>query len=403
MSSARFHTHRKNHVLVQRSPLNPKPSSRSTTRRSESYLERLPPELIVKILSYLDAGSLFCISFVNKSFNELANDNATWYHLYSHRRANVVTSGPVQHLTDGLDAASVQEKRKGFWRRRFFRDLSGPHKDWRKELRVVHPYTGLPRRTAQLLRTLCIQWEITVRGVRGRENRTAHTRVYFSQASVTVSWTSGNWPTLDKPTTLEVHGVMPVPINCPLAFRPGRRSLLNTAVLNKGVGTPCGSDGLVRLLYIEKGLTLGVWKDQQEVAFVLLNLHHHRLVERNLLGSSTTMYEPGRAAARFDDLDPEYGLHSYSVHTELHNTETSITSTRFTQLHCRRDRRRLRPAEGSSEGEQVQSRPSVCKHQPAVENRSSAGMHPELLYFDADAFRRSSDAVLVRQRSRGYI
>lgn len=36
-------------------------------------LNRLPPEIILKILSYLDAGSLLCLSFVNKHFNELTN------------------------------------------------------------------------------------------------------------------------------------------------------------------------------------------------------------------------------------------------------------------------------------------------------------------------------------------
>lgn len=33
----------------------------------------MPLEIILRILSYLDTGSLFCISFVNKYFHELSN------------------------------------------------------------------------------------------------------------------------------------------------------------------------------------------------------------------------------------------------------------------------------------------------------------------------------------------
>eukprot|EP00064_Thunnus_orientalis_P016534 superscaffoldBa00003302_g16600 len=47
----------------------------------ENLVERLPSEILIKILSYLDASSLFCISHVSKLFHQLANDenlNVSW-------------------------------------------------------------------------------------------------------------------------------------------------------------------------------------------------------------------------------------------------------------------------------------------------------------------------------------
>lgn len=35
---------------------------------------RMPPEVTEKIISYLDAESLFCLGFVNKHFHELAEN-----------------------------------------------------------------------------------------------------------------------------------------------------------------------------------------------------------------------------------------------------------------------------------------------------------------------------------------
>ncbi|KAK2814980.1 hypothetical protein Q7C36_023246 [Tachysurus vachellii] len=314
-------------------PKLPKKSFKS----SENYIERMPPEVLEKIISYLDVGSLFCLGFVNKRFHELADNNAVWYRFYTWQRAKTKTSRLIKDVTDGVDMARIQEKPKGYWRRILFKELAIHNESWKKKLKSIHSYTGLPVRTAEVLRSLDVMWEITVKKERGRENRIKHTHVYFGEASLTVVWSSGNWPTLDKPATLELHGVKLVPINCPITCRPGWRSLLSEVVVKKDGGKLYGSDRLISLLYIENGVTVGVWQNQQEIAFVLVNLHYHRLVERHLLGSSTTPYEATEVQATFDDIDPDYGLHSYNMHLELHNTEDSIASVSFSQLFCKKD------------------------------------------------------------------
>ena len=40
--------------------------------------------------------------------------------------------------------------------------------------------------------------------------------------------------------------------------------------------------------------------------------------------------------APFDDIDPEYGLHGYTLHITLHNTVAEIMSGHFSQLFCRK-------------------------------------------------------------------
>ncbi|XP_060756865.1 F-box only protein 15 [Neoarius graeffei] len=306
-------------------------------RSSENYIQRMPPEIIEKITSYLDAGSLYCLGFVNKHFYEVVEHNIMWYRFYTWHRAKAKTSRQVKDVTDGVDMASILIKPKGHWRRVLFKELAHRNTNWKKKLKSVHPYTGLPTRTTEVLRSLGLTWELTVKEARRPEYKIKHTDVYFSETSLTVMWRSGNWPILDKPTTLELHGVIFVPINCPLICRPGRRSLLRKVVVKKDNGKLYGSDKLISLLYIKKGVTVGVWQKQMEIAFVLVSLHHHRLVERSLLGSSTTPYDSTEMQAPFDDIDPDYGLHGYRMHIELHNTRQSITSLGFSQLFCRKD------------------------------------------------------------------
>ncbi|XP_072544704.1 F-box only protein 15 isoform X2 [Salminus brasiliensis] len=311
--------------------------SRLSVKSSENNIERMPPEVILKILSHLDAGSLFCLSFVSKRFHEFANNNAMWYQFYAGQRAKKKSPRLIDDVTDGIGTAGVQEKPEGFWRRLFFKELAGHNENWRKKLKHIHSYTGLPSQTAQILRSMRVSWTITLTDKRGRESTFEQTHVHFSTAAVTVSWSAGDWPFIDQLTSLQLHGVVRVPLKCPDEYKPGWRSLLAKVVLNKDAWSLCGSDRMVKLLYVEQGITVCVWQEPCEIAFVMVNLHYHRLVDRSLLGSFAVQHQPAEHAAAFDDVDPEYGLHGYAVHIELHNTVESITSGRFSQLFCRKD------------------------------------------------------------------
>ncbi|XP_066506104.1 F-box only protein 15 isoform X1 [Hoplias malabaricus] len=315
----------------------PQRRSRFSVKTSVNYIERMPPEVILKILCYLDAGSLFCLGFVNKHFQQLANDNALWYRFYAGQQAKEKKRRLIDELTDGLGAADIQEKPEGHWRRLFFKQLTGHSENWRRKLKAIHAYTGLPSQTEHILRSMCVRWTMTVMDKRGRLSTFEQNGVHFSSAAVTVLWNKGEWPCIDHLSEIQLHGVVRVPLKCPNEYKPGWRSLVTKVVLNKDKGTWCGSDRMVKLLYLEQGITVGIWQEQREIAFVLANLHHHQLVERSLLGSSTMQHHPAERVASFDDVDPEYGLHGYTAHFELHNTVESITSARFSQMFCRKD------------------------------------------------------------------
>ncbi|XP_030623416.1 F-box only protein 15 [Chanos chanos] len=311
----------------------------TTEQRAKNYIERLPPEIILRILSYLDAASLFCIGYVNKQFNELANSNDMWYKLYSREYAkNKWRPKRIEKVTDGMRAVTVQERPKGYWRRLFFREMAGYNENkWKKELKAINPYTGLPRQTEQVLRSLGVTWEITLTDKKGRESTFEQSHVYFSDSSVTLCWSSGDWPFIDRISTLQLHGVMRVRLDCPTANKPGWRSLISKVEFGKDTWKAYGSDKIVKLRHIDPGIAIGVWRGQWKIAFIMVNLHFHKLVERSVLGSSVCSYGLDEDRPPFDDVDPEYGLHGYSAHIVFHNTVKHIMSGHFSQLFCRRD------------------------------------------------------------------
>ncbi|XP_073879134.1 F-box only protein 15 isoform X3 [Macaca fascicularis] len=84
------------------------------------------------------------------------------------------------------------------------------------------------------------------------------------------------------------------------------------------VSTMIGCDRLIRIFCLHPGLLVGVWKKEEELAFVMANLHFHHLVERSTLGSATIPYELPPHSPFLDD-SPEYGLHGYQLHVDLHS------------------------------------------------------------------------------------
>ncbi|XP_076868958.1 F-box only protein 15 isoform X2 [Brachyhypopomus gauderio] len=254
--------------MSQRSSRCPGAPQSPSVKGKENFIERMPPEVILKILSCLDAGSLFCVGLVSKRFQELASNNALWYQLYTCQRAKNKRPTPVSYVTDAMGVAGVQEKPKGYWRTMLFKDLTGYNEKWKRKLKAINYYTGLPNQSEHIIRTLPVSWEITVTEATGRESCFEQTGICYSDTAATVSWSLGHWPIMDRITSLQLHGVMKVPLPCPLMY---------------------------------------------------------------------SQYQPAEDRAPFDDVDPEYGLHGYTLHIEMHNTVKSIASARFDQLSCRKD------------------------------------------------------------------
>ncbi|KAK0135388.1 F-box only protein 15 [Merluccius polli] len=305
---------------------------------------RLPSEILVKILAYLDASSLFCISHVNKVFHQLANDDTIWHKLYlaefgkgkKWRPKGAVASA---QLKLGTAAAKVQERAAGHWKRQYLKAMAGYNVDkWKRDLRAISPYTGLPSQTESVLRNLGVSWELTLSAGCGQEAVFEQTKVHFFQSALTVRWSQSGWQPYDHMASLQLHGVVRVALKCPSLQRPGWRSLLgkfDAETLSKR-SPVIGHDMLVKVMLLQPGLVVGIWRGTASIAFVIACFHFHRLVERSLLGTSICPYSGPVDKAPFDDIDPEYGLHGYSLHIVLHNTVAEIMSGHFSQLFCRK-------------------------------------------------------------------
>ncbi|XP_023839887.1 F-box only protein 15-like [Salvelinus sp. IW2-2015] len=304
-----------------------------------NHIERMPPEILLKILSYLDALSLFSIGFINKRFYEMAHNNGMWHKMYSAEYGHSKKWRPkrLDEVLDKLSAVVVQERPEGYWRRLYFRTMAGFNETkWRKELRDINPFTGLPSQTERIVRSQRVTWEITVSDKWGLEGTFEQSRAYFSDSSVTVCWSSGRWPSFHQLSTLQLDGVKRQALSSPNINKPGWRSLMakfDRDTISKS-GQVIGRDQLVTLVLFSPSIVIGVWRGRWSIAFVMASFHYHRLVERSLLGTSMCPYSMPENKPPFDDADPDSGLHGYTLRIILHNTVTQIMAGHFSQLYC---------------------------------------------------------------------
>ncbi|XP_029978625.1 F-box only protein 15 [Sphaeramia orbicularis] len=314
---------------------------KSSPASSQNLMERMPSEVLIKILSYLDAGALFSMSYVNKFFNQLANDNALWSDIFIREFGKNKKWMPksVDDLSTKDSTMEVQEKAAGYWKQQYFKTVAAyVMKKWKRHLGVISRHTGLPSQTERVLRNLCVTWELTVSDESGHDSTFEQSWSQFSETCVFLCWGGGCLPNYQQISTLQLHGVRRIALNCSSLNKPGWRSLmmnLDMDAVTKNAQV-IGQDRLVQLILLQPGVTVGVWEDQDSVAFVMFTLHFHRLVEKSIQGSSVCSYVEPLVKPPFDDIDPEYGLHGYHLHITLHNISCEIMSRSFSQLFCRR-------------------------------------------------------------------
>lgn len=317
-----------------------KRADKSSRPCSQNLIERLPSEILIKILSYLDVAALFTISHVSCLFYQLASDNALWHKIFLEEFGSKRKQKPkcVEDLLMKNLSVDIRDQAIGCWKWLYFKTVA--HCDmykWKKHLRVVSHHTGLPSQTEQVLRNLNVTWELTVFDKSKMQSTLDLSWFKFSETSVTLCWSS-RLPDYQHISTLQLHGVRRIALSCSGLKKPASRSLmvnLDMATVTKTVHI-IGQDRLVQLKLPQPGLVVGIWKDQCSVAFVMFTLHFNKLVERSTQGSSVCSYVEPMAKPPYDDIDREYGLHGYHLHIALHNTKYKIMSESFTELFCRK-------------------------------------------------------------------
>ncbi|XP_005475862.1 F-box only protein 15 isoform X2 [Oreochromis niloticus] len=298
------------------------PKVRSSVSK-ENLVERLPSEILLKILSYLDVSSLFCISHVSKLFYQLANDDFMWYRIYM----SEFGWKPKAVGNVAVKMEPAEDRSTGCWKWMYFRMMTGREMNkWRGALRDIGPFTGLPQQTEWVLRNLNVSWELMLHTQRGQVVVLEQSRGYYLESSMIVHWSGGRLPSYQHINSIQLYGVRKEK----LAWR----SLILNLDMETHPYEVIGKDGKIRLACLSPGVVIGFWTGQGNVAFIMISLHFHRLVEKILLGSPVCPYSEPLDRPLVDDSDPKFGLHGYTLHFVLHNTRTQIMSRHFRRLSC---------------------------------------------------------------------
>ncbi|NWU91356.1 FBX15 protein, partial [Upupa epops] len=305
----------------------------------------MPSEMLMKILSYLDVASLLAVGCVNKRFYDLANDNGIWWKIYSScfqpkRTIWKVKSGHTE--TVSLRCATQCDRSPGYWKKEYiFKQIAAVKTRVMRLIKPVDPYTGLPYKNKEAMRASGLSWVIVLKDKNGKEHVMEKANLSFKDTSVTILWYSTEWPCLDVLSTLKLFGVMPLlpdQSRAPSSNGPLRRSLIAEYQLANltANGVALGADRLVQLFALNPGLLVGLWKGRNEIAFVMASLHYHQLLERSTLGSATVQYALPPHQPMVDDIDPEYGMHGYSLHLDMHGGSCMYLCGTFKNLFCRK-------------------------------------------------------------------
>ncbi|XP_061524182.1 F-box only protein 15-like isoform X1 [Phycodurus eques] len=293
-------------------------------------LERLPPEILMKILSHLDAASLLSLCQVNKLFCRLANDDATWYKIYMAHFAWELWRPKATE--DGADRATEpQERPPGGWKERYLWKMGGQElSKWQRETRNFDPLTGLPQHLGRILRNINVVWEVTLRDGLGREATPPLSAVSIFKTSVTFSWGGSLLVRHPHVCAIRLSAVRKDAHGEP---KTAWRSLIcrtDAEADGRPRGHFLGKDRLVQIMFFPPGFIVGFWRGQKSVAFVTVSLHLDKLLERTLLGSPVCCYwqpEERRCA--------DLGTRTYTLHFGLHDTTSDIMSAYFNPLYCR--------------------------------------------------------------------
>ncbi|XP_040613743.1 F-box only protein 15 isoform X1 [Mesocricetus auratus] len=309
-------------------------------------LDRMPTEVLLNIFSYLDAVSLLCIGCVSRRFYHLASDNLIWIKIYSaafspkrsHWKVN-----SVEETATSVSLLSVDDKEVGYWKKEYItKQISYVKEALAQIVKPVNSYTGLPVKIKEALRVFGLHFAIILREKSGKEHIMQHVDLSFNDTSATVVWYDKNWPHLAKLSTLDLCGVTPVFADRYKTFDPyGPRWLSLIAkydLSHLSKAAMIGCDRLVRVFCLNPGLLVGLWQKDDGLAFVMANLHFHRLVERSTLGSTTLPYVPPPHHSPFVDDSPDYGLQGYQLHIDMHGGGTfylcSTLYTLFSSKEC---------------------------------------------------------------------
>ncbi|XP_057710692.1 F-box only protein 15-like [Corythoichthys intestinalis] len=289
-------------------------------------LETLPPEMLLKILSHLDAGSLLSLGRVNKFFRSLANDEVTWCKIHAADLGREVREPD-------------SEPPPGGWKKHYLWKMGGEELRKWKTASLSDPLTGLPQNVRHILRNINASFEVTLRESTGREAAPKLTCVSVFKTSVTLTFDRSHLVRRSYLDSIRLSAVR---------IRPGGQAPWRSLICRTDPDRFCalsrflGKDGLFDVISYPPSFIVGFWRCRRTVAFVMVCLHLDKLLERSLLGTPLSPYWEPESRLR---APPE--SRAYTLHLGLHDTAREIASMYYHPLSSAPGRSiTLRPIRG---------------------------------------------------------
>lgn len=161
-------------------------------------LDRVPSEILLKIFSHLDAGTLLCTGCMTRRFYHLANDHFNWITVsstaFSPKRSTWKIAS-AEKTAESMNLLLVKCKEAGYGKKESLRKRRAFAKATLAQvLQLVNPSTGRAVQTKEALRISGSGWVIMVKEKSGKESIMEGIDLSINDSTVTVTWYSQNWP-----------------------------------------------------------------------------------------------------------------------------------------------------------------------------------------------------------------
>ncbi|XP_025076350.1 F-box only protein 15-like isoform X3 [Pomacea canaliculata] len=270
-------------------------------------------------------------SCVNKQWSAVASDNLLWQDIYKR-----YISHSEHNSKPAVQSESPQKLSASYWKNICMtRCCERRNKITFGKLKKLNPYTGLPSQTEAAVRQGRIMYKLCLVDKMNAEHISEASDMYWHQMATCVCWCRLDFLPVQKVHCIRLLASSPLifgadgsPYHCSLVWEENLH--LSRYIKENQVWA---SDDLINLYWLPGNLLLGTWKADSEIAFLMVGLHYDKLLHRSLLGTALACYKGKKHKPVPDDVDPTYGLHGYQVTLELHNTQQSLWSQQFRNLH----------------------------------------------------------------------
>jgi len=301
---------------------------------SSLTINELPPEILLKIFSFLHVKSLQNASLVCRKWRDLANDSKLWEAHYKEYFGNGVQSMYVKLKVLAMRPDIVDSSI--CWKEEFLSQCKIQSKKVLSKLKR-NAYTGVSNNVDSFLTQYNINFQLCLI-CSGKETLFSNAQRHSFRTTTYLQWNSlSRFPDLKSIQTIQVIAISPLILKKSKKNLPIKKALvLSVEVGPKAIEqfTLLSEDGQNKIiLRYFSGIMVAVWTGSNEIAFVSLCLHHHNFINRCILSSIEKPHIVKRKPI-FDDVDPSYGMHGYQCHILIHTAEKVIWENKFSYITC---------------------------------------------------------------------